>query len=148
MVNQVGFLCLLAGLFVQAHGQQQPASDMERRVTELEEKMRLVDPAFRRETRAADLAHRLELLESKMAEVLASGRVQAAGPGLAPVAVAGNIQADNQGSTGETRLPVANYMDFHLNKDAGESFKPDFTASCFCSATAFRNGSSSGVNSR
>ena len=126
MVNRVGFSCLLAGLFVQAYGQQQPASDLERRVTELEEKMRLVDPAFGRETRAADLAGRLELLERKMAELLAPGRVQAAGPGLTPVAVAGNGQADNQGSTGETRLPVAGYMDFHLNKDAGESFKPDF----------------------
>ena len=126
MVNRVVFSCVLAGLFVQAHGQQPPASDLERRVTELEEKMRLVDPAFGRETRAADLAGRLELLERKMAEVLASGPVQAAGPGLTPVAVAGNSQADNQGSTGETRLPVAGYMDFHLNKDAGESFRPDF----------------------
>ena len=126
MVKLMVFSCVLAGLFAQAHGQQPPASDLERRVTELEEKMRLVDPAFGRETRAADLAHRLELLEKKMAEVLASARVQPAGPGLTPVAVAGNSQADNQGSTGETRLPVAGYMDFHLNKDAGESFRPDF----------------------
>ena len=126
MVNQAIFWCLLAGLMMQAHGQQQPASDLERRVTELEEKMRLVDPAFGRETRAADLAGRLELLERKMAEVLASGRVPAAGPGLTPVAVAANSQADNQNSTGETRLPVAGYMDFHLNKAAGESFRPDF----------------------
>jgi hypothetical protein len=98
--------------------------------------MRLVDPAFGRENRASDLARRLELLEKKMAEVLTASQpagstttvaaVQAAGPGLTPVAVAGNSQADNQGSTGETRLPVAGYMDFHLNKDAGESFKPDF----------------------
>ena len=98
--------------------------------------MRLVDPAFGRENRASDLAHRLELLEKKMAEVLAASQpagstttvaaVQAAGPGLTPVAVAGNSQADNQGSTGETRLPVAGYMDFHLNKDAGEPFRPDF----------------------
>ncbi len=100
--------------------------------------MRLIDPAFGRETRAADLTRRIELLEQKMAEVQASARpspappvapapapVQAGTPGLglAPVSVTGDYQASPDG---ETRLPVAGYMDFHLNKDSGDSFRPDF----------------------
>ncbi|MFN0169706.1 MAG: hypothetical protein ACKV22_25055 [Bryobacteraceae bacterium] len=143
MVKHVVSLCLLAGLLFQAHGQGQPPTDLERRVAELEEKMRLVDPAFGRESRASDLSRRIELLEKKMAEVHAAMRpapapppsppvvdappapppVQAAGAGLMPVSVTGDYQASPEG---ETRLPVAGYMDFHVNKDAGEPFRPDF----------------------
>ncbi len=144
MVKHMIFQCILAGLLMQALGQGQATTDLERRVTELEEKMRLVDPAFGRESRASDLSRRLELLERKMAEVLEARQpaiearalpsvpanaqptpapVQPTGPSLVPVSVTG----DYQGSPGgETRLPVAGYMDFHFNKDAGEPFRPDF----------------------
>lgn len=144
MVKQAIFQCLLAGLLIQAQGQGQPPTDLERRVAELEEKMRLVDPAFGRESRALELSRRLELLEEKMAGVLAARQtavplpglpspppdapsaplpIQAGGPGLTPVSVSGDYQGSPEG---ETRLPVAGYMDFHFNKDAGEPFRPDF----------------------
>ena len=146
MVKLVVYQCVLAGLLLQvlAYGQGQHLTDLERRVAELEEKMRLVDSAFGRESRASDLSRRLELLERKMAEVLEAKQpalearalpsppanapptptpAQTAGPSLVPVSVTG----DYQGSPGgETRLPVAGYMDFHFNKDAGEPFRPDF----------------------
>ena len=144
MVKHLMFQCILAGLLMHALGQGQHLTGLERRVAELEDKMRLVDPAFGRESRASDLSRRLELLEKKMAEVLEARQpavearalpslpatapptptpAQPAGPGLVPVSVTG----DYQGSPGgETRLPVAGYMDFHFNKDAGGPFRPDF----------------------
>ena len=152
MVKRVVYQCVLAGLLLQAraYGQGQNSTDLERRIAELEEKMRLVDPEFGRESRASNLARRLELLEKKMAEVLEARRpavetrelpspptgappvlavaqpvppVQPAGPALVPVSVTGDYQSS---PGGETRLPVAGYMDFHFNKDAGEPFRPDF----------------------
>jgi len=129
--------CWLAGFLLLATAQAQGPTDLERRVVELEEKMRLLDPAFGRESRAQDLAKRLGALEKKMAEVLAAKQpvqVAAAEPApppvstpaasaLVPVSVAGDYQASPEA---ETRLPVAGYMDFHFNKVVGEPFRPDF----------------------
>jgi hypothetical protein len=113
---------LLAGILWLGIAQAQPPADLERRVAELEEKMRLVDPAFGRETRAQDLLGRLRALETKMAEVLDARQpappVQQA---AALVATAPSTPPD-----AETRLPVAGYMDFHFNKNLGEPFRPDF----------------------
>jgi hypothetical protein len=114
---------------------------LERRIAELEEKMRLIDPAFGQENRAQDLARRLDSLEKKMTEVLAARKpasepqavqqaqagspppVQPAGPVLVPVSVTSDDAASPEAPT---RLPVAGYMDFHFNKDAGQPFRPDF----------------------
>src|SRR2546427_11751950 len=60
----ISTLVLLASLPAQTPG------DVDRRVAELEEKMRLIDPAFGRDSRALDLARRLQALEKKMDEVL------------------------------------------------------------------------------
>jgi hypothetical protein len=110
-------------------------TDLERRVHELEEKMRLIDPAFGKESSAKDLAARLERLEKRMDEALVARQptappaptpaapVTVAGPALTPVSVSGDFQS---APDGETRLPVAGYMDFHVNKDRGDPFRPDF----------------------
>jgi len=63
---------LLTGLYGQV------TADLERRIAELEDKMRLIDPAFARENRAQDLTGRLQALESKMDEVLAGRQPGAA----------------------------------------------------------------------
>lgn len=127
--------CLLAGMLCLAHAQAQRPAGLEGRIAELEEKMRLIDPAFGRENNAQDLASRLELLEKKMSDMLAARRpepepqapqqapVQPAGPALQAVSVTGDYQASPEA---ETRMPVAGYMDFHMNKDAGQPFRPDF----------------------
>lgn len=107
---------------------QQPSSGLERRIADLEAKMRQLDPAFGA-TVAPELAVRLEALEKKMETLLAARAVPAPTP--APVAaqplelqsVSGDFQ---KSSGGETRLPVAGYMDFHLNKERGDFFRPDF----------------------
>lgn len=115
----------------------QVPSDLERRVAELEEKMRLIDPAFGKGSSAQDLLKRLDQLEQKMDTVLGKSTlppamapaVAAAAPtqpqtsGLVPVSVTGDYQTS---PNGETRLPVAGYMDFHVNRDSGEPFRPDF----------------------
>ena len=49
----------------------QTPSEIERRISELEEKMRLIDPAFGSGTRAQDLLSRLDQLEQKLNGVLA-----------------------------------------------------------------------------
>jgi hypothetical protein len=44
-------------------------------------------------------------------------------PALVPVSVTGDYQT---APNGETRLPIAGYMDFHVNRDSGDPFRPDF----------------------
>ena len=126
-------LCLTPVVFAQS------PSEIERRVAELEEKMKVIDPAFGKETSGKDLLTRLDRLETKLngilaakepqpapvaaASVVAGPVVPAQGPALTPVSVTGDYQAS---PTGETRLPVAGYMDFHANKESGDSFRPDF----------------------
>ena len=103
----------------------QAPSEIERRLTELEEKMRLIDPAFGKGTSARDLLSRLDQLEAKLNGVLAA-KEPAPAPltaALTPVSITGDYQAS---SSGETRLPVAGYMDFHMNKESGDPFRPDF----------------------
>src|SRR6266404_5395527 len=120
----IGALLMAGSLHAQAAG------DLERRVAELEQKMRLIDPAFSADNRALDLARRLDALETKMQELLPAQRAQPElaqpQPATAPltaVSVTGDYQASGQG---ETRLPVAGYMDFHVNRDSGQPFRPDF----------------------
>lgn len=132
-------------LFAAASLQGQAVNDLERRVTQLEEQMRLIDPNFGKDSSPADTMGRLEALEKKMiavltsrqaAELAPSAHVLVGGgadaqlaalespklPGLKPVSVTGNYEAS---ADKETRLPVSGYMDFHVNKDSGESFRPD-----------------------
>lgn len=112
----------------------QTAGDLERRVVELEQKMRLIDPAFGPDSRALDLARRIEALEAKMqalAPAAPAPLVQQAAaappdqprPAISTVSVTGDYQAS---PSRETNLPIAGYMDLHLNKDRGEPFRPDF----------------------
>src|SRR3979409_2292493 len=77
MVKTSIWQCLIVGILFlvpgeKAQGQEQSPAGMERRVAELEEKMRLIDPAFGQQNRAQDLARRLDLLEKKMTQVLAA----------------------------------------------------------------------------
>lgn len=148
MVKRSISLCLIGGMLFLALGHGQSSTDLERRVAELEEKMRLIDPAFGQETHARDLARRLDLLEAKMMEVLATRKaasepqarqnvpasaspdktdspspVRSVEPALLPGAATSNYSASPEA---QTRLPVAGYMDFHLNKDTGQPFRPDF----------------------
>lgn len=140
--------CVMIALLGVADLRGQTASDLEKRVAELEKKMRLIDPAFGRGIATTDLAERLEALEKKMGEVLAARSEEASSPArpvqaivveqqppaaqaptgataqaITPVSLSGDYQAS---ASAETRLPVAGYMDFHFNKESGDSFRPDF----------------------
>ncbi len=90
------------------------------------------------EQRIKDLEARIEELERKAqpaaapAKVPVLGSVQTApsapertapAPPLIPVSVSGDYRTF---PSTETRLPVAGYMDFHVNKDSGDPFSPDF----------------------
>jgi hypothetical protein len=148
---------IVSGLCI--HGQQgappqttqsQP-TDFERRLVELEKKMRELDPGFAQTTTSTDISERLKKLEEKMEVILAS-RTGAATPvvastpapsvdtaasvstgtpstgtgpgsGLQAVSVVGDYQ---KAADTETRLPIAGYMDFHVNKNRGDSWRPDF----------------------
>src|SRR5258706_148296 len=116
---------LICTLLVAGSLHAQAAGDLERRVAELEQKMRLIDPAFGADNRALDLARRMEALETKMQELLPAkpAQSQPAGAPFTAVSVTGDYQASAQG---ETRLPVAGYMDFHVNRDSGQPSRPDF----------------------
>jgi len=133
----VTFVVVIQGLGQAVFAQS--TSELERRVAEIEKKMRLIDPAFGKETSAQDLLGRLAQLEEKLDAVLAersspqpaqvaavltpSATPQSQRPALVPVSVSGDYQT---APNGETRLPVAGYMDFHVNRDSGDPFRPDF----------------------
>src|SRR5262249_24993188 len=118
-------------LFAVSTALAQAPSDIERRLNELEEKMRLLDPAFGKETAARDILSRLDELDKKLTTLLAGKEAPpapapvqtASAQPLQPISVAGDFQTARDG---ETRLPVAGYMDFHVNKESGDSFRPDF----------------------
>lgn len=114
----------------------QSTADHERRLGELERKVRQLDPSFR--TTAVDPAARLQALEAKVEELLARQTVAAsaapaaivpaqplpqAAPQAPPVAAA---QAAPSVDEPETRMPVAGYMEMHFNKDRGEPGILDF----------------------
>ncbi len=122
----------------------QASPDLERRVSDLERKMKILDPSFAPAIEQS-LAERLQGLESKINVLLSakgldqaarSSSSEAAGssqaqpsappPPLPPLQTI-NITGDFQAALdSETRLPIAGYMDFHVNKEAGDYFRPDF----------------------
>lgn len=117
---------LLGLLAILANAQMAP--DQLKRLEELERKLQILDPSFR--SGATSMEERFRALEAKMDELLA--RNQPA-PAPAPTSNATPVQAvaPAEGvyqapADSETRLPVAGYMDFHVNKDRGDAFRPDF----------------------
>jgi hypothetical protein len=110
-------------------------ADLEKRVAEMERRLRQLDPTFQGPPVEAGLERRLEALEARMQ---ALGAEKPAEPVVAPAAPQPqasptgplqtvSITGDYRGTPGtETRLPVAGYMDFHINKERGDSLRPDF----------------------
>lgn len=125
-------LFLALGLSVVA---AQSPIDPERRLAELERKMKLLDPSFV-PAAGLTLAQRMDALEARLDSALSAKSGEGAAPlqsfaqaapspvpALQPVSITGDFQ---KATDSETRLPVAGYMDFHVNKDSGDSFRPDF----------------------
>ena len=115
-------------LLVSAAARAQTAPSLEERVVELERKVRLLDPSF--QAPGVDLEQRLRALEAKVEELLSRGAAAPreepqASPALPlkPVSVQGDYQA---AAGGETRLPVAGYMEAHFNKLRTQPGQLDF----------------------
>jgi hypothetical protein len=113
MVNSRSRCCILAGLLLLAPSYAQTREDLEKRVAELEEKIALMERRL----------NQLLPAETPAAAAAKQPAPEASGPALRPVSVAGDYQS---APDAETRLPVAGYMDFHINKESGDSFRPDF----------------------
>lgn len=145
MVNRFLAVMVLLGVAPAALAQTDP--DVDRRLAELERKMKILDPAFEPAQRMT-VAQRLQALEERMDAALAAKtamqpvqsasapapvvtpliqrpapQAPVASPPLQTVSITGDFQA---AADSETRLPVSGYMDFHVNKDSGDSFRPDF----------------------
>lgn len=133
-------LFILAG-FGLAGMTAQTQPDVDRRLADLERKMKMLDPSFAPASELS-VAQRLQALETRLDAALVSkagpvvaesAPVPAAGVAAAvvaqaaqvlqPVSVSGDFQ---KAADSEMRLPVAGYMDFHVNKEAGDSYRPDF----------------------
>ena len=102
----------------------QVSTDFERRLADLEKKMQQLDPSYKPLDAAANLELRFARLEALVSELLTKKSPIVAAtvePSVVAVPVSSPLEP-----TGETRLPVAGYMDFHVNKDRGEPFRPDF----------------------
>jgi len=120
---------LLMALAAAAILHAQTDADRERRLAELERKVRQLDPGFSPGQGAIDI--RLAELEQRVDRLLAAGTAVAASP--APVSSASqtplqtvSVSGDYQKSAeAETRLPVAGYMDAHFNKNSGEPGRAD-----------------------
>lgn len=132
-------LCCIV-LFADGSAYGQSPGSLEWRLLEVEKKLRQLDPSFQlHESESA--IERLRRIEEKLDQILLAKTesqvdkaknlaganpivsVPAVGPGLTAVSVSGDYQAS---SDSETRLPLAGYMDFHVNKDRGDAFRPDF----------------------
>lgn len=126
----------------------QSSAELEKRIAELEQQMRKLDPAFQAATVNAGLAARLEVLEKKMAAIsgppkpaveaaaatppsapaapapgMATAIAQSSSSPMGNVAITGDFQ---KASSGETKLPVSGYMDFHFNKNRSLPGEFDF----------------------
>jgi hypothetical protein len=125
------FLSLLLAASVAA---AQSDADRERRLAELERKVKELDPNFSPAPGGVD--DRLSALEWRVDELLAARTIEArttttaaASAGNAPAAPALEAQTTSEGQASgdeETRLPVAGYMDFHFNKNRAEPGQLDF----------------------
>jgi hypothetical protein len=127
-VKLLGALIILPALIF-----SQTDTDRERRLLELERKVRLLDPSFTQQgttfdERLLSLERRVDGLLSRSPES-AAAQPSAAPPSptapqpLQPISVLGDYQASGEG---ETRLPVSGYMDAHFNKVEGEPGLGDF----------------------
>jgi hypothetical protein len=138
MVNNTGTtavkLLIVAVLTTNAFSQTD--ADRERRLTELERKVKLLDPTFTPSS-SAGFDQRLAAAEQKIDQLLSrpapsTAAVVSAAPNpldssasgpLQPVSISGDYQTSPDG---ETRLPVSGYMDAHFNKLDGEPGRADF----------------------
>lgn len=110
----------------------QVTSDQERRLSELERKVRQLDPSYTPPSAQSDVDQRLAALEQTIDRLLAAKAPEpmpvpaSPSPSTSPLqalSVTGNYDASTEG---ETRLPVAGYMEAHFNKDAGQPGRGDF----------------------
>ena len=105
----------------------QVSPDFERRLADLENRMRQIDPAFQLSATPDTLEARLSKLEATFSALLAKQQPTPQTLALtAPVTKVIPTSMPPPSANEETRLPVAGYMDFHVNKDRGEPFRPDF----------------------
>ena len=109
MVKQVLLMFLAAGSVC-----GQTAADQERRIAELEKKILALEAKI--ET----------LLGGKAPEPAAAPAQTAAAPPQRGLTVVSSTGDFNAAADSELKLPVSGYMDFHLNKDRGDPFRPDF----------------------
>jgi hypothetical protein len=115
----------------------QTDADRERRITELERKLGRLEPTFTPSVRGS-LDDRLTALEQRVDQLVARAPSAAAsaptgaatpaeaapsGAPLQTISISGTNQSSGEG---ETRLPVAGYMDAHFNKNTGEPGRADF----------------------
>jgi hypothetical protein len=140
MVKQIMIATVMlasAGFVLTAPLHGQTDADRDRRLAELERKVRQLDPAFVSPPSAASFDQRLQELERAVDRLLAnaphsppagdslpaaaSPPAQATPP-LQPVSVTGDYQMSAESQT----LPVAGYMEAHFNKVAGQPGRGDF----------------------
>jgi hypothetical protein len=115
----------------------QTDAERERRLADLERKVRTLDPSFS-PAASSNFDQRLQELEGIVDRLLAAPAATAAAagpPAQVPAPTPENAQplqvlsvsSDYRSSgEGETRLPVAGYMEAHFNKLAGEPGRGDF----------------------
>ena len=125
-------LCVWGLVALPPHLPAQDPQSLEFRVLQVEKRLKQLDPSFAAVEHEAAAA-RLTRIEAKLESLLAATSVAAAVlpmppptppvTGLSSTSVTGGYESSPDT---ETRLPVAGYMDFHVNKDRGDSFRPDF----------------------
>ncbi len=99
-------------------GLAQTPGDYERRIAELEAKMQALEQKLSALFPPPPAAAPVSVAVTSIAPVRAPLSMP-----IVPVSVSGDYKS---APNSETQLPVAGYMDFHVNKEEGDSFRPDF----------------------
>jgi hypothetical protein len=137
-LHAIATVILLLGGLLNEPLRGQTDADRDRRLGELERKIRQLDPTYVPPAPATDFDQRLQGLERAVDRLLAKSQqdrpttdsqsVAGALPPpssspLQPISATSDYQTSGEG---ETRLPVSGYMEAHFHKDAGQPGRGEF----------------------
>jgi hypothetical protein len=124
-VRRLALVKYLLFISLTASAPGQTNDERERRLADLERKIQQLDPSY--SARVTDsFDQRLAELEQRVDKLLSVNRPAVPPAAQTPIQAISITGDYSKSEDGETRLPVAGYMEAHFNKNAGEPGVGDF----------------------